>query len=104
MAEDHDQCTLCSRTKREHVVAEQNNDVHHRFAGPGGSLEHLKGEIPKKNAPPAAQVVSGPPFDPVLRTILLDKGIITLDDLEKAERTLRSTGVIRNHGDSSSGH
>lgn len=103
MAEDFDTCTMCSRSKREHGVAEREGAVHHQFAGPGGTLQHTKGDIPRKNAPPAAQPVSGPPFDPVLRTILLDKGVITLDDIEKAERTLRGTGVIRNHGDSGDG-
>jgi hypothetical protein len=88
-------CELCDRDPVEHKAAEASGDVHHKFIGEGGSLEQL--DPPKKN-PPKPQIVSGPPIDPVLRTILIEKGVITVEDIEKAERTLQSTGVIRNHG------
>jgi len=95
---DLDVCTLCSLKRRDHTLAEADGTVHHRFSGVGGSLEPLK--EPKK---PKVEVreVSGPPADVVLRTILLEKGIIALEDVEKAEMMLRTTGVLRNSGNSS---
>lgn len=96
-----DQCTLCDRTKREHEAAEREGVVHHAFAGAGQGLKHASGDkVASKKEPPAPVMVSGPPSDVVLRTILIEKGVISLEDIEKAERLLRNTGVIRNHGHS----
>jgi hypothetical protein len=96
---DADKCTLCERTMREHKAAEEAGEVHHKFAGPGQGLSHVSGEkIPSKGDLPAPKIVSGPPFDPILRTILIEKGVISVEDLEKAEKLLQATGVIRNHG------
>lgn len=94
-------CGVCGLNERDHTAAEARGDVHHNFAGPGGGLQHVKGEMTGKKVPGAPVSVAGPPSDPVLRTILIEKGVITLEDIEKAERTLRATGVIRTHGNPS---
>lgn len=102
---DAEKCALCNRPRREHEQAEIAQEIHHRFAGPGGSLVGLDGSKPeKKDDKATVKVFQGPPGDPVLRTILIEKGIITIEDLEKAERVLGATGVLRTHGDSASGH
>lgn len=87
-------CTLCGRSREQHTDSEGRGAVHHRFAAVEGSLEALTDR-------PRVKEVSGPPADVLLRTILLEKGVITLDDIQKAETLLRGTGVIRNRGDSS---
>lgn len=93
-----EKCTLCNRTMRQHEVAEQEGLVHHKFSSHEGQMEPLTGDLKPKDKLPAPQIMMGPPGDPVLRTILIEAGLITLEDIEKAERTLRATGVIRTHG------
>jgi hypothetical protein len=40
------------------------------------------------------------PFDPVLRQALVDKGLLTADDLRVAEAKIRDMSVIFNQGGS----
>lgn len=34
------------------------------------------------------------PTDPILRVVLISKGILTLEDIEEAEATLKATGMV----------
>lgn len=98
-------CGLCPRTRAEHRQSELEGTVHHRFGEHGDALVRLDGfKQEKKGSEPAIKVMTGPPGDPILRTILIEKGVISLEDLEKAERVLGATGVLRNHGNPDVGH
>lgn len=98
---DVETCTICPRTRAEHRVAEAEQVVHHKFAGPGGGLTPLSGDLKgKKELPGSVVRPTGLAGDPVLRTILIEKGVISIEDLEKAERTLNATGILRTHGNS----
>jgi hypothetical protein len=35
------------------------------------------------------------PADPILRALLIQKGVITVEEIETMEKTLAATGVIR---------
>lgn len=96
-----DTCSLCNRAEEEHRAAEKYDVVHHPFTRPGQPLKHIGGDVKgKKEAPGAAVQSSGLPADPVLRFVLVEKGLISPDDLEKAEKLLHTMGVIRTHGHS----
>lgn len=85
-------CTTCGNSKEWH---EANPHVHHKFND--GSLP-VSATFGKRRAdgssgPPAEQqgteVPSPWPFDPVLRQALVDKGILTSQDLVDAEIKIR---------------
>lgn len=96
-----DSCSLCPRTRREHVVAERDKVVHHKFAEVGGTLQRIKEEKKDKKSPVQSPFPLG---DPVLRIVLIEKGVISVDDIEKAEQKLKATGVLRTHADPAVGH
>lgn len=78
------------------MVAEREQAVHHQFSKDGKLAQVSGAPVPSKKdeAKPAAQVVtiSG---DPVLRFVLIQKGLITASELTEAEATLAATGMLR---------
>lgn len=80
---DLDVCVMCNNTRLWH----KNNSVRHPFSMVNGELHP---------PPPGPKIVEGPgivkmstPFDPVLRMVLINKGIITTDDLDAAEKIIK---------------
>jgi hypothetical protein len=101
--QEDDVCTTCQKTYGWHV----ENRPRHAF-NPGGSVpvsatfgrrradgtnEPSRGR--HGDAEGAGAAVLGPyPFDPVLRQALVDKGVITGDDLREAERKIADMSTI----------
>ena len=94
-----DQCKVpgCGIPRREHTVAENEERVHHEFSS-NGQLVALAKDRPK---PPrgntqrsGGMVRPGGVGDPVLRFILINKGLVTVEELDEAERILRATGAL----------
>lgn len=76
-------CTTCGQTKRWH----EENQPRHEFNGPVG--------VP----PVRVKTTAAPwPFDPVLRQALVDKGIITVQDLADAEAKIRAVSGMTGGG------
>jgi hypothetical protein len=84
-------CTTCSNTWTWH----QANETRHEFND--GTLPASKtfgkklpdGSRTPGTTPPVVEEARWP-FDPVLRQALIDKGVITPDDLTRAEATIRA--------------
>lgn len=83
-------CGICDRSPGDHKDAEIDGRVHHKFS-PNGHLAAL--EAPPKQPAPAAPVNSVP-SDPVLRLLLIGKGIITPEELTNTEQMLIATGTM----------
>lgn len=81
-------CTICGKDKAAHV------NCIHRFS-PYGENSVLTQRTDKEPlAPPAQGQVRIPSGgDPLLRMVLLRKGLITVEDLDALEAELRATGV-----------
>lgn len=86
-------CHTCSNSWLWH----QTTEVRHRFNdGTMGAAETFGKKLPDggRTPPTGTQPVTVEavrwPFDPVLRQALIDKGVITPDDLTKAEATIRA--------------
>jgi len=100
MPEMHDICKTCGQTWDWH---QQHTDIRHPFnEGNRATSETFGKRLPdgtRTNADDTASltVQEAPwPFDPVLRQALIDRGVITPDDLVNAERTIRAvTAMIR---------
>lgn len=74
-------CIICGRTEADHRIGEQAGTMTHQ----------LVTEMPR------AQVERSrvdPPVDPVLRFLLVSKGIITADELAQAATMLGTTGML----------
>jgi len=78
-------CTMCQRV---HGVDGWNPQHAPVLGGGGESLPKKK----DKERPPVqgAVAVSAWPFDPVLRQALIDKGVLTPQDLRDAEQKIRA--------------
>ena len=88
---DGDKCALpgCGKSRLDH----ERTDVKHIFSEDG----ELTTKRPKVPEGPRALRGLGSPVastDPLLRAILIDKGIITVDELEEKEKLLRHLGVV----------
>lgn len=89
-----DVCGACGRSPDDHT------GMRHPFSPKGASTSWLK---PQKDQLSQAVNVTGPrmpspmqsvmPFDPVLRQALIHNGVITPDDLTKAEGVIRALGM-----------
>lgn len=80
-------CTICSRPKEEH------KNMVHQFS-PYGQNSVLIQKSPEMPPPGTGGTVKVPTAgDPLLRMVLLRKGIIEVADLEAIEAELRATGV-----------
>lgn len=91
-----DPCTICHKPKADHPYR-------HRWAGYGSGSEALFQSTDPVPPPPdsptntreasQSQVRVMPNGDPILRMVLIRKGIITVDDLENIEAELKGAGV-----------
>lgn len=106
-----EKCSLCSQTEAWH----KEHRPKHPFATEGQEIPPLNGATERKRREAMANAAaeermatrrgaatSGPitemtpsptihwPSDPVLRMILVEKGLITTDDLDSAEKRLRA--------------
>lgn len=85
-------CSVCNQTLAWH---EHHHPVH-KFTTAGGALEletadnHRGHEQPSSDSP-AQRTLQG---DPVLRLVLIQKGVISTDDLTATEAMLLATGAI----------
>lgn len=84
LSDDEEVCTTCGQTLGWHKA----NNPRHEFNGP------LKVEKPKTVVGAAPQW----PFDPVLRQALVDKGILTVQDLADAEAKIRAVSGLPTGG------
>ena len=91
---DKGSCVTCGNTKEWH---EQHPEIRHAFND--GSVPHsatfgvrradgTRGRIPEPQR--GSQTPSPWPFDPVLRQALIDKGVLTVEDLKSAEEKIRT--------------
>lgn len=89
-----DRCRACSHTRLWH----DNNTPRHPFDDGTGSTAFLgakdrlrdeRGGDNGNGAPRGAQAAQWP-FDPILRQALIDKGILTPEDLRAAEEKIRA--------------
>lgn len=74
-------CAACGNSRQWH----RENQPRHQFIGPGGELY----EEDKEEKLPESIRAMPTPFDPVLRQALLDKEILTVDDLKEAEAKIK---------------
>lgn len=82
-------CRMCDRSYQWH----QDNFVRHPYT-PSGSHNELRDTTRDKKpsqTQSASVVHTSVPFDPVLRLVLIEKGIISPQDLSEAEKKL---GVV----------
>lgn len=86
-----DTCAHCPREATEHAAAEREGVVRHKFSR-DGRLEPL--ETQQKPGTNPQTRIAKTPSDPVLRYILIQAGVITVEDLDKAEATLAATGLL----------
>lgn len=75
-----DQCLVCGIYKPEHDKAEFLRTVNHRFSN-DGALEALPKPPPGKKSPSRPQIMVVGAVDVALRQLLVDKGILTHEDL-----------------------
>lgn len=88
-----DVCGLCGNTRQWH---DENKPVH-QFDGDAGELtagSDLGAE--QQASPPSTPQVrpAGAGVDPVLRAILISKGLVTPDELHAAEEEVRKNGIL----------
>lgn len=90
-------CSVCGRQKDWH---DANDTVHAFTTREGGSAfgpsrERRTSDEKRPSAvPDDAPAVMRWPFDPVLRQALVDKGILTVEDLEAAEQKIRTASMV----------
>lgn len=87
----------CGKERREHTVEENNGLIHHEFSATGQLI--AISNRPPKHERRNSQRSSGrlrPSVlgDPVLRFLLINKGIISVEELDEAERLLQATGAL----------
>lgn len=88
-------CTVCGTPFEEHKAAEESGAKHHEWSG-DGRLRHVGVTNPRPAdgaAPSRGLASSSPPADPVLRLVLIEKGIITAEDLTRVEQLLAVSGM-----------
>lgn len=85
-------CRVCQKPKADHVPGV----VIHSFVGQHDTASLSVNEViaPPPDAPGNRQGRTGTlPTDPVLRLVLIRKGVLQVSDLEEVEAELRATGV-----------
>lgn len=89
-------CSICKVERREHEKAEIAGDLHHRFNADGRLVavkDEKKTDPPPMSRVPEVKLLTGP-SDPILRVVLINKGVISPEDLTAAEEMLISTGLL----------
>lgn len=85
-----DRCHTCQHTRLWH---DNNKPIHPFNNGETGATAFLKRKD-QRGAPEVTQIAQrGMPFDPVLRQTLINKGVISVDDLRAAEEQIRAVTV-----------
>lgn len=84
-------CTLCKNDREWH----RENNPRHPFTPPEGSLAFLgdgnkaRQEAKERHPSRPVKVLQGLPSDPALRILLIEKGLVTQDELNDVERRIR---------------
>lgn len=76
-----DACSLCGVSEGPHQRAESCSEINHKFSSDGQLAS-----VEQKPAPKQDRVVAA--ADPVLRLVLIRKGLVTLEDLAEVEEEL----------------
>lgn len=76
-------CQICNQTEEWHKL----HGVKHAFSPDSTKFRLAEHKIT------AEAVVNKLPSDPVLRMVLIRKGIISVDDLAEVEKELRTVGI-----------
>lgn len=94
MSSPDDLCQVCDRTREQH----NNSGTVHQFTPPGTPVDtrqFARKRPTQGDAGESPGAMRGmtmgytqTPFDPVLRQALMDKGILTIEDLEAAQRKI----------------
>jgi hypothetical protein len=89
-------CTTCGNTAQWHRI----NNPRHRFSSVNDGLNAFAPEDSTPDGEGTGRVVPMTmPFDPVLRMALIDKGVITVADLDAADAKIKHlTGGLTNGG------
>lgn len=87
-----DRCETCQRTREWH---EENNPLHPYNDGSAGARAFLGASRRERTADATKSRQRGSeappwPFDPVLRQALINKGVLTPEDLRDAEDQIRA--------------
>lgn len=99
-------CVICNRSKNEHNAAEREGVVHHKYSL-DGQVHHV--DPPKKSKPAPLDLHPGRvrvppdepsrginmPSDPILRFVMIQKGLITTEELDEAEKMLKTLGMLQ---------
>lgn len=88
---DQDICSVCKQSREWH----KEHHPRHAFQSEGGVIEAAAPESsggPSSN-PPAPRL----PGDPILRALLIRKGLISAEELDAVEAELRATGLVVAH-------
>lgn len=96
----NDVCETCRKT---HPWDDGHMPIHPFNPGGLRGSQALKQPVAKKSEPGAA-VPTAWPFDPVLRQGLIDKGVLTPDDLRDAEAKIRAVTATFEQGVSDASH
>lgn len=90
-------CETCGSPQTDHPYRHPFNPGNLFGVGALGVAFNANGEQVDAPATEEVEVVEQPwPFDPVLRQALIDKGLLTADDLRAAERKIRDMSAIFN--------
>lgn len=87
-------CSHCPRAEKEHKAAEREGVVRHKFNTNGQLIPVDPATVGKPEQPQQPRSVTTP-ADPILRYLLIQAGVITVEDLDKAEAVLRATGMLQ---------
>lgn len=86
-------CSMCGVTEANHTGRRHPFVPEGQHAGTDWLKQ--KQTTPEESAAPQPQM-SSLPFDPVLRLALINKGVLSTDDLTSAENQLKSIGGFLN--------
>lgn len=92
---DELKCRICGGSKQDHLDA--GLKIRHAFVGPNDSMRLREAARPSRDdesAMPASQGSVGNALrgDPILRLLLIRKGIISPDELSAVEQELKGAG------------
>jgi len=85
--DDPGPCRTCDRSFDWH---KKNNPIHPFNDGQAGAISFLKKGREKDKAPEVQVRRAEWPFDPVLRQALINKGVLTPEDLRDAEEQIKA--------------
>lgn len=86
-----DRCTVCNQTRAWHDANKTQHIPAYEGEVPVSLGDSGKKDEKRSSATPA---VMRWPFDPVLRQALIDKGVLTVEDLAEAEAKIRVASMV----------